>query len=248
MNRTTRSRTISVLATVALIASVLSGCVMNKLNTEPQTIELRDDISGRPVVITVTPGTEWSSRMNAGPIVFNVLPQFVIWTEDNDGRFVETLYVTGADYGKLRHAEKNENGEQFYLDTLPVWATRARAAGETLPSKDHPYPDTVTSATPMGQTTFETTVGHADGGVRILLEINKSGDVNAEFTKETNDPLGQPSLIYAVTIPRPVPGDEYTLGLGGHGGMISDVAEVYADLSGFDTALAQIASVSVRFE
>jgi hypothetical protein len=248
MDRTTHPRILFAIAAAVLSAALLSGCVLNKLNTEPQTIELRDDISGRPVVITVTPGTEWSSRMQAGPFIVNVLPQFVIWTEDGAGEFLETLYVTGADYHKLRHAEKNESGEQFYLDTLPVWATRARAAGETLPSKDHPYPDTVTSATPMGQTTFETTVGQADGGVRILLEINKSGDVNAEFTKETNDPLGQPSLIYAVTIPRPVPGDEYTLEPAGHGGMISDVAEVYTDLSGFDTALAQIASVSVRFE
>ena len=94
-------------------AVLLSGCVMNKLNTEPQTVVLKDAGNGKNLIIEVSTDGQWSSRMKAGPLIFNILPQAVFWIEDQNGRLIETLYVTGADFKKMRHAAKNADGELF---------------------------------------------------------------------------------------------------------------------------------------
>jgi hypothetical protein len=138
-----------ILIVVLGLVAALAGCVMNPMSSEPETIVLRED-AGASLSVEIEPGEQWRSRMQAGPFIFNVLPQFAIWTEDDAGTLVETLYVTGAGFTKTRHAEKNEMQAEFYLQTLPVWSARVTASGSALPSKTNPYPDAVTSATPSG--------------------------------------------------------------------------------------------------
>ena len=82
-----------ILLVVVVLISSLGGCVMNRVNPEPQTIVLRED-GGSRLRAEIVPGSQWSSRMQAGPFIFNVLPQFAIWTEDGAGSLVETIYVT----------------------------------------------------------------------------------------------------------------------------------------------------------
>jgi hypothetical protein len=125
---------------IVSLTAVLGGCVMNRVSTEAQTIVLRDGGSAA-MRIEIEPGTEWSSHMRAGPFIFNVLPQFAIWTEDTAGNLVETLYVTGADFASMRHAGKNERQGEFFAQSLPVWSSRIAATGSPLPSKANPYPD-----------------------------------------------------------------------------------------------------------
>lgn len=184
--------------------------------------------------------------MQAGPFIFNVLPQFAIWTEDDAGRLVETLYVTGADFRGMRHAEKNEKQAEFFAQILPFWSARVTSSGAPLPSKANPYPDAITSATPTGPTTLVTALTGSVGAaaaVTVYLEINKSGDSNSTFRAD-NDPAGQPSLIYAGHL-----GAGATrLELIGHGGRLPDEPAVYTDLSGFDTALELVASIVVTLE
>jgi hypothetical protein len=185
--------------------------------------------------------------MQAGPFIFNVLPQFAVWAEDGDGEFLVTLYVTGADFKKLRHAEKQSGGADYFAKTLPVWASRVRAAGKTLPSKETPYPDAVTSATPAADVTINTTVPEGSNELVLYLEINKSGDENEVFTKEVNDTAGQPSLVYRVDASSAQAGTSRAMELVGHGGMIVEEPAVYTDLSSFDTALQLVNEAVVSF-
>ena len=231
------------LIVILTAAAILGGCVMNRVNPEPQTIVLREDTDST-LRVEIKPGAHWSSRMQAGPLIFNVLPQFAIWTEDDAGDLVETLYVTGADFAALRHAAKNEMQAEFFSQSLPVWSARIAAGGSSLPSKANPYPDTVTSATPTGPVTLVTALTGSVGATTIYLEINKSSDVNSTFTEAENDWAGQPSLVYAASL-----GTGSTrLELIGHGGRLRDEPAIYADLGGFDTALEQIASIVVTLE
>jgi hypothetical protein len=232
-----------ILLVVVILISSLGGCVMNRVNPEPQTIVLRED-AGPALRVEIMPGEQWSSRMQAGPFIFNVLPQFAIWTEDDAGNLVETIYVTGADFRGMRHAEKNEMQAEFFAQSLPVWSARVTASGESLPSKANPYPDAVTSATPAGPTTLVTSMAGSAGATMIYLEINKSSDVNATFTKADNDWAGQPSLVYAARLGA----GSTRLELVGHGGRLRDEPAIHADLSGFDTALAQVESIVVMLE
>ncbi len=72
---------------------------MHRVNPEPRNIVLREN-AGAALQVEVKTGAQWSSRMQAGPFIFNVLPQFAIWTEDDAGNLVETLYITGAGSSK----------------------------------------------------------------------------------------------------------------------------------------------------
>ncbi|MBI9109287.1 MAG: hypothetical protein JEZ04_21250 [Spirochaetales bacterium] len=243
-----KKRIYSILITAGIAAVLLfSGCVMNKLDNTPQAIVLRAVSGGTGLEIDVSAGEQWASRMQAGPFIFNVLPQMAIWLEDGNGEYVETLYVTGADFKKLRHAAKNGDGAGFFSECLPYWASRVESAGEALPSKENPYPDTITSATPMGDFTLDTMTA-SEAPIVIFAELNKSGDENAFFTKEANGWAGQPSLIYRADIRKLQAGDTVKLKLEGQGGMLGVKAGIFSDLNGFDTALKQVREITVSFE
>ncbi len=234
---------------IVLCLAVLSstGCVMNRIDRSPQTLDLREGGDGIPVEVRIAAGDAWASRTQAGPFIFNVLPQFAVWAEDGNGEFLDTLYVTGADFKKLRHAEKQERGPDYFADTLPTWASRVVAAGKSLPSKESPYPDAVTAPTPAADVIINTAVPAGSDGLVFFLEINKSGDENEVFTKEANDSAGQPSLVYRVAIADPRTGTSRAMELLGHGGTLADEPGVYADLSHFDTALQLIDGAVVRY-
>jgi hypothetical protein len=233
------------LSSLVMFIIGLSGCVMNRLDETHKTIALRQEIQGNPISVDVVKGKQWSVRMQAGPFVFNVLPQIVIWAEDQEGKLIDTLYITGADGKKMRHAAKNEKGAAFYPECFPVWAEKAKAAGKKMPSKKEPYTDTVTSATPMSSFTLDTRLGDTANSFFVYLEINKSDDKSEVFTKENNDWAGQPSLIYKAEVTEK--GKEYAMTLVGHGGKISDEPKIYEDMTGIDTALEQIEKIMVKF-
>lgn len=220
----------------------LSNCMMNRLEPGKKSILLRQDSSGLPIRIDVEPGDAYHSLMKAGPFTFNVLPQVVVWTEDEEGRLLETLYVSGADYKKMKHAGKEKLGEKFYRDNFPVWSSKSEKAGKILPSKKNPYPDSVTSATPMDGFQLETRVENVHRISRICLEINKSGDTNQGFPAKEGDWDGQPALLYSVKTDglkdaKPL---EFTLvGRSGKEG------KVLGDYQGMDSALRMVKSVSL---
>jgi hypothetical protein len=221
---------------------------MNKMDHSSRTIQLGQSLQGLPISVAVTKGEHWSQRMKAGPLIFNILPQIVIWAEDNEGQLIKTLYITGAGGKGTRHAGKDKKGAAFYAECFPVWALRLKAAGRELPSKEKPYPDAVTSATPMSSFTVQTRLPDPGQPFALFAEVNKSADNNGTFTEENNDWAGQPSLIYKVMIPEIEKGHPYEMEVIGHGGRIKDKPAVYADLSGFDTALKQLHEIKISFE
>jgi hypothetical protein len=231
-----------------VIAAALGGCVMNRVSDAPQTITLNRTVQGTPVRLDIEPGRAWSRRMQAGPFIFNVLPQIVIWAEDEQGRLLDTVYITGADGKGIRHVGKKGKGAAFYSECFPVWASRLQAAGGALPGPDNPYPDTVTSATPTAAFTVLTRLPFAGRSFALYLEINQSDDRNDTYSKENNDWAGQPSLIYRVVIQEPESGGTYAMEPIGHGGRIGETPAVHPDLSGLDTALEQVREIKISFE
>lgn len=234
------------LLTVVVVSAFSSGCVMNQLNQTHETIQLKQTAAGLPISVDIVKGGHWSSRTQAGPMVFNVLPQIVIWAEDQEGRLVDTLYITGADYKKFNHGGKGSKGAAFWPECFPVWASRLKAAGRTLPSKENPYTDAVTSATPMSSFTLKTSLPPAQPAV-IYLEVNQSGDNNAAYNDKNNGWAGQPSLIYKADIGQMQAGSACKMTLAGHGGRIQDTPDIYPDVSSLDTALDQIKEITLNF-
>jgi len=220
---------------------------MNKLDQSHQTLVLDPSFSGIPVTIEILEGSRWTQPMQAGPFVFNILPQIVIWAEDVQGNLIETLYVTGADGKGFRHAGKKEKGSLFYRESFPLWAKRMEKEERQLPSNENPYPDSVTSATPESGFSIETLIPDPGEVIILRLEINQSDDRNSFYTKDNNSWVGQPALIYESVIDFSEIQGSYSMELIGHSGLISDNAAVYRELSQFDTALEQLTGISVSF-
>jgi hypothetical protein len=236
---------IKVVITICIVLIMFTGCVVNELDDSHQTIILSKEIQGREVTIEVIKGENYSELMGIGPVKFNVIPQTVVWVETMEGEYIETLYITGAHGVKFNHGKKGELGENFYVKCLPVWASRVKAKGANLPSKENPYTTAVTSATPMSSFTAKTTLKETIYPFKILLEINKSGDDNNTYNKNNNDWAGQPSLIYSAVISDNTYNQTFYLQLIGHGGMLKDQTDIYDDLSGFDSALTQLQQIRV---
>ena len=234
------------LVCLIFIYILMTGCVMNKLSNSANSIELNPSFNGRPVIIDIVKGLHWSQKMQAGPLIFNFLPQIVIWTEDEQGNLIETLYITGADSKGFRHAAKKKRGAEFYAECFPVWGNRMVNAGRRLPSEENPFPDSMTSATPSSSFSLQTKLPDSREPIILRAEINQSADVNSFYTEENNDWSGQPSLIYEIKIKQLKINGIYELELIGHGGLIKDEAAVYRDLSSFDTALEQVESIVLR--
>jgi len=230
-------------ATCLLAAS----CTMNKLDESSTTLELRRDAAGTPVTISVTRGPQWTHVMQAGPFKFNILPQFVIWTQRADGSLIETLYITGALGGEMRHAGKEKLGKDFWKQCFPAWSRRAHDAGQKLPDTEDPYTDAVTSATPHSSFTIRSSLPAFGQPVDLYVEVNKSADHNKAFTEEKTDWIGQPSIVYAVTIPEVERNQEYALKAVGYGDSAAS-AQINRDFGALDTALHIVREIKVAFQ
>ena len=226
---------------------LLSGCEMNRLDNAEKELYLKQEAAGIPVIISVVKGPKFTDRMKAGPLTFNVLPQIAVWAEDGNGKLIDTLYVTGADWKKMRHAGKKKLGADFYSQCFPLWASRVKAAGKELPAPKKPYTDAVTSATPMSSFKVHTRLNTGAEPVYIYAEINKSGDNNTAYTKDNNDWAGQPSLLYRAEVNNTAKGQPVKLELIGHSGMIKEAPAVHSDTSGLDSALDIIREITVIF-
>ncbi len=224
-----------------------SGCVMNKLDTSYTVIQL-DDSAERLLTIDTDTGDEWSSQMHIGPFIFNVLPQMAVWLENAEGELVQTLYVTGADFTEVNHSAKNEDGEAFYSECLPFWSFKLKNSGSRLPCREYPYPDTLTSATPMADFSLETSTDELPSATRVFAELNKSDDVNAVYTEDNNDWAGQPSIIYSADISCIEKGQSVSLSLVGHGGSLDENPGLYTDLTGIDSAAEMIEAIKIIVE
>jgi len=139
-----------------------------------------------------------------------------IWVEDENGNFVSTIFI-GNFIG--RHGHGNNGNPDFEVDggdrrsALPVWAYSRGVIDNTHgcgsyypPAEDTPnYPedvDAVSSATPSAtETTKVWDVEKLPNGTyNVFLEANVSFDTNAYHDYDAPYFLGQPSVVWKVSI------------------------------------------------
>jgi hypothetical protein len=186
-------------------------------------------------------------------------PQIAIWIEDSAGNYIETLLVTtstakglfysgrsAANFKESDEAKLEENTPTRRVDALPYWSHKRNqkySDGYFSPPPGEPLPDGITGATPKENFYFR----GSDTGVsnrssfRVMIEINVAFDEN-EFYSEYDfledslyhggtGLLGQPSLIYGVTITKQDTQRYYVLSLLGHGHHSGGTGELITDLS-----------------
>ena len=181
--------------------------------------------------------------------------QIAIWLTDDQGKFIDTIYVTRKIAQKglgNRGGSLDDRLGGSRLSTLPVWAfSRGNdyGNGNFYPSKDHPLPDAITSATPKaGEFVWhwkpKIVLNH--GRYFYYVEINKSFDKN-----DHNDYSwyrGQPSVVWRGSILVGDKKNESEAEIIGHGHIAGENGKVYTDLSSLTTALTLVEKVTAFYQ
>ena len=219
---------------------------------EPLTIITLPHVDLR---IEVTTGQQWQHISKLFFLKIKAVPQMVIWIEDHQGKFLETLFITRkmgkqSWAGKLKYASDTV----VYWEALPYWLFKRHAQGYPFPAKNAPLPDAVTAASPEKDFVVQTDVSCGFQEFVLLLEVNISLDYNdvysvnvQEDNPKYNKRSGQPALVYQKDIDLSTP-SRYEMKLTGHSNPSGADGSLFTDLSGLTTALQIIESVVVVVE
>jgi hypothetical protein len=192
-------------------------------------------------------------------------PSFAVWTEDLEGNYIETLYVTGYvakgrfGFGEIEPGKwKNEPGDARRPATLPYWAHKRSIKapdGLFIPSPQTEVPDALTSATPRNNFRLETATSYSGTKkFRVLVEINQAWDANEFWTNNKFEGdlnyFGslQPALVYAVTVDPVNTEAEYYLNPIGHSHPTGANGVLFTNITTLTTAKEIAQKIIVRLK
>ena len=188
----------------------------------------------RDVTISVGAGEGWKSGKE---------PQVAIWLEDQNGRYIKTLYVTK----KASALSWLFGPKEGRPESLPVWYHASKhdsSKSAASSSSDQKEIDAVTSATPKGGLVINQKIG--DESCVIKVEVNASFDYNSTWTKKNSGVNGQPSLVYQALVPAGQK-EELTFELIGSGSPDGSDGSVHKNAAGIDSAKTIVRIINVTF-
>ncbi len=202
-------------------------------------------------------GTELTIEFRKGPEHNH--PLMVIWLEDLDGNYIQTLFVARSiAKGEFAHGDKStgqwQPGEILRLAALPYWAHKRSIIndkGNYMPKKGFEVPDAYSGATPKADFRLLTRSDKEIGPkFRILCEINQSWDWNTYWTndKYPDDKeyktSSQPAVVYAAIIDTLQKGVTVKLEPIGRSHQSGNDGNLYHDLETLTTALKIVSSIT----
>lgn len=187
-------------------------------------------------------------------------PQMAIWTEDIEGNFLETIFISKATSQGLFFGGRSKNNFKEFdakpssstdyrrVNALPVWSHKRGVKysdGMYVPTRDNPMPDAITGATLKDNFTLLSSTDSIKT-FRLKVELNVAFDDNEYYSEydfaddETfhngTGQLGQPSIVFDVLIDTDQSSRYYLMELEGHGHHSGQTGEIYTDLSKLTTA------------
>jgi hypothetical protein len=224
------------------------------LNCSGQS-DTRSDFGAGNVMVSIEQGDAW---LHDFPLFWFIkkknAPQIAIWTEDLDGNFLFTIYVSE----KLAKQSWMAAGGNRRKESLPCWSFaqgRQYADGLYLPTKDEPLPDAVTGATPKGSFTANARMGEDIKQFIVKCEFNHSVNFNAYYPKDAKEGdsnysggkmgSGQPAIVYQVVVDLTNGQKEFGGELIGHSSPDGSDGRIYSDISRLTTALNIVGGVTV---
>jgi len=234
-----------------IILSMLTSCKSGRIQEEPARTDIDANISGKgpAVYLDFKKGPEHNH------------PSFVLWAEDSEGIFIQTLFISKAvgtstyNYGDPSSGHW-EPGEIRRPASLPYWSHRRNEKapdGLYVPSLENPVADAYTGATPPGDFSIHAKFDRdPPARIRIYFEINQTWDWN-EFWTNNKYPDDdeyktscQPALVYMCEVDRNNPQTVYTMNVIGHSHYAGRTGELFTDLSTMTTALDIVGSLTLK--
>ncbi|OHD05955.1 MAG: hypothetical protein A2Y34_09855 [Spirochaetes bacterium GWC1_27_15] len=207
------------------------------------------------IVIDVKTGANYEFDYQWGIIKLKVIPQMAIWLEDENGNYIETIYVT------QRTAKANWFGGKNIKrpSSLPIWSHKRGVKysdGLYTPDNKNPLPDSQTGATAKSDFTkvWNIPTNISNGVYIIKIEVNSAFDFN-EFYQEKlsnsnrfyNDLNGQPSILWEGKLEIDKKENQTDLNIVAHGEVLGKNGDIETDLTNITTAKILLRSVRVKF-
>ncbi len=220
---------------------------LNTLQAQPKQIETKKNAEGIPVKVMFEKGDTHNH------------PLLVIWLQDEDGKYIETLYaarsIATSKY-KFGKAEKGvwQPGMHRRPAALPYWAhNRGKMAPDSLfiPHPEEPMPDAITGPTPKNNFTLKSVIPkNIETPFFVLLEINQPWDwneywTNARFPDDKEyKTSAQPAVVYRAKVTS-IDQPETQMKLVGRSHHSGKDGKLYKDTETLSTAKNIVKSVKV---
>jgi len=190
-------------------------------------------------------------------------PLFAIWLADENGKFIQTLYVSETiGKGVFKRANRKSGqwlaGEIQRPAALPYWAHQRGVKNEFgtyMPTPKQPEVDAYTGATPPASFILHTkTMERMAGKYKVMLELNQTWDWNEFWTNDMHPnekeyrTSCQPALVYEANIDTNNPSAEITMKPIGHSHYSGANGSLTADLGTITTALKISKKITVRVD
>ena len=196
-------------------------------------------------------------------------PQMAIWTEDMEGNYLETLFVSkatakglffgGRTKDNFKMLDENNSTQKEYrrVNALPVWSHKRGVLyedGELIPTRENPLPEAISGETISDNFYLRTSTQYHQK-FRLKLELNVAFDDN-EYYSEFDFPdddiyhngtgqLGQPSIVFQSIIDMNDSNTYYLMKLAGHGHHSARTGIICQDRSTLTTALEIVERIVV---
>lgn len=213
------------------------------------------------VIILILWASQTAAEVKEGPQTFSFRLllsekkcQMAIWLTDEQGAFVDTVYVTRKvakkGLGNRRGGLDDKLGGAR-LSALPVWAYDRGidyGNGNFYPPKNKPLPDAISSATAKaGEFVWEWKPKKAlkPGKYFYYIEVNKSFDKNEHHKYSWY--RGQPSVVWRGIIQV---GNQISMSeakIIGHGDVAGEDGKINLDLSTLTTSLRLIEKIEAVY-
>ena len=240
-----------ILITAVILASCSATPSVSRLAQRQNMTDVVTNSSGK--------GQEIEVKFYGGPSLY--YPLMAVWLEDEQGGYIQTLFVPKAiatgvfKYGSNtagRWVEAAKRAPQ----TLPYWAHKRGIMapdGLYMPDPEHPVPDAYSGATPVTSFVLAT---RADKPLpekfRVMFEINQNWDWNEYWTNDRYQGdknylyNAQPAVVYESDIDLDDLHERYVMQPIGYSHPTGATGELFTDLSTLTTALQIADSITVR--
>jgi hypothetical protein len=242
---------LSILLFMIVAGACSPGVIKKQTATPEQKTIINSNLNGT--------GPEISIELYKGKSFY--YPLMAAWIEDENGNYIQTLYVpVSVAKGVFKYGKQENNkwipGPRRAPQALPYWShKRCKIASDGLymPEPDNPVPDAYSGATPAQSFILNTRADKELPAVyRILFEINQNWDwnefwTNDKFPDDNNYKMScQPALVYESVIDSRKPEKSYSMKPIGHSHYSGKTGELFTDLSTLTTALYIADSIIIR--